>query len=258
MTTHLIIPDTQAKPGDDFDFLRCIGEYIVHKKPDVIIHLGDFADMESLSSYDKGKKSFEGRRYIKDIEAAKQAMDTLLQPLRDYNVKAKKNKEKQYKPRMVLTLGNHCERINRAINDDPKLEGLIKIEDLPYEDWEVHNFLHPVVVDGICYSHYFPTGAMGRPAASASALVSKMHMSCIAGHMQGKQVAYGKRPDGSTITGIIAGSCYQHDEGYMDFQSNKHFRGIVMAYEVSNGTFDESFVSLNFLVNKFKPTTDKV
>ena len=59
MTTHLVIPDTQVKPGNSVEFLTHIGKYIVEKQPDTIIHLGDHADMPSLSSYDRGKKSFE-------------------------------------------------------------------------------------------------------------------------------------------------------------------------------------------------------
>lgn len=251
MATHLIIPDIQAKHGEDFTFLSRIGKYIVEKKPDVVVQLGDFVDMESLSSYDAGKKSFEGRRYTKDVEAAREAMDSLLEPLRSFNERAKKNKEKQYKPRLVLCLGNHEERIERAVQNDPKLEGLIKYADLPYGDWEVHDFLKPVFIDGVAYCHYFPSGVLGRPATTASALVSKQHMSCIAGHQQGKQVAYGKRPDGSTITCIIAGSCYEHDEGYLDFQSNKHWRGVIMLHEVNEGTFDEMFVSLKYLEKKY-------
>lgn len=252
MAKHLVIPDSQVKHGEGVEYLRRIGEYMVEKQPETVIHLGDFADMESLSSYDVGKKSFEGRRYIKDIEAARDAMNALLGPLKAYNQQRKKNKEKQYKPRLVLTLGNHEHRISRAIENDPKLEGLIKYEDLPYEDWEIHDFLSPVFIDGVAYSHYFPTGVMGRPATTASALVSKMHMSCIQGHQQGRQVAYGKRPDGSNITCIIAGSCYEHDEGYLDHQSNKHWRGLLMLHEVNNGSFDEMFVSLDYLRKKYK------
>src|SRR3990167_10888236 len=112
---HLIIPDCQVKPGVDLSYLGWIGHYICDKQPDVIVHLGDFADMPSLSSYDVGKKSFEGRRYADDIEAAKDAMCAFLSPLWDFNAKAKKNKEKQYHPRMVLTLGNHENRIHRAV-----------------------------------------------------------------------------------------------------------------------------------------------
>lgn len=255
MTTHLIIPDTQVKFGGDYTYLRHIGQYIVDKKPDVVVHLGDFVDMESLSSYDYGTKAFEGKRYVKDIKAAGEAMGRLLAPLQEFNAKAKRNKEKTYKPRLVLTLGNHEQRIQRAVNSDPKLEGLIKYEDLPYADWEVHDFLKPVFIDGVAYCHYFPSGVLGRPATTASALVAKMHMSCVAGHQQGKQVAYGKRPDGSTITCIIAGSCYEHNEGYLDHQSNNHYRGIVMLHEVDNGTFDEMFVSLRYLRKRYNGHT---
>jgi hypothetical protein len=207
--------------------------------------------MSSLSSYDIGKKSFEGKRYVKDIEAATTGMALLLQPLVDFNNKAKKNKEKQYKPRMVLTLGNHEQRIERAIENDPKLEGLISYDDLPYKDWEVYLYLTPVVIDGIAYCHYFPSGVMGRPTASAALLVSKMHMSCVAGHQQGKQIAYGKRPDGSSITCIIAGSCYEHDENYLDIQTNNHWRGIIMLHEINDGSCDEMFVSLKYLKEKY-------
>ena len=59
---HVVIPDTQAKPGVPTDHLRWIGQYIVDEFRDLpikIIHLGDHADMPSLSSYDKGKKSMQ-------------------------------------------------------------------------------------------------------------------------------------------------------------------------------------------------------
>ena len=59
---HLVIPDVQAKPGVPLEHLDWLGQYIVAKKPDVVVCLGDFADMESLSSYDVGKRSYEGRR----------------------------------------------------------------------------------------------------------------------------------------------------------------------------------------------------
>ena len=37
--------------------------------------MGDFASMDSLSSYDKGKKSLKGRRYKKDIDHAHDALE---------------------------------------------------------------------------------------------------------------------------------------------------------------------------------------
>ncbi len=250
---HLIIPDTQVKPDVDLSYLEWIGQYIVEKKPDVLIQIGDFADMPSLSSYDVGKKSFEGRRYKDDIKAAVKGMNILLAPLRDYNEKCRKDKKKQYRPRMVLTLGNHENRIDRATEGDPKLYGTIGIDDLRYAEagWEVFDFLDPVIIDGVVYSHYLVSGVMGRPIGSASSMISKTHQSCVVGHQQGRQVAYGRRADGSAITCIIAGSCYLHNEEYMGNQGNNHWRGLVVLHEVKDGQFDEMFVSLDYLRKKY-------
>jgi hypothetical protein len=249
----LVLPDVQAKPGNDFSFLRRIGMYLVEKKPEVVVCIGDFADMPSLSSYDKGKKSFEGRRYKRDIEAAQFAMQAFLGPLNEYNEMRRRNKKGEYKPRMVLTLGNHEHRIARACDDDPKLDGVLSLKDLAYDEygWEVYPFLEVVVIDGIAFSHYFTTGVMGRPAGSAQAQLRKCGMSCFAGHQQGKQIAYAHRADGSTITSIISGSCYEHSENYLGPQGNQHWRGFWVLHDIRDGSFDEMPVSLAYVNAKY-------
>ena len=125
-----IIPDTQVKPDVPLDHLLYAGKYIADKKPDVIVHLGDHWDMESLCSYDKGKKSFEGRRYKKDVDAGNLAMDLFLQPIKAEKERLKVNKKKQWKPRMVFTIGNHEQRIERCIENDAVLEDCIGYSDL--------------------------------------------------------------------------------------------------------------------------------
>jgi hypothetical protein len=255
----LVIPDAQVKEGVPLDHLTWAGKAIVEYRPDVVVNIGDFADMPSLSTHDvKGSKYFEGLRYKKDIEVTKEAMKMLLAPLKDLQGKQKKNKEKVYKPRMVLTLGNHENRIDRAVNNNPTLEGLISTKDLGYDsDWEVHSFLQPVFINGVGFNHYWPVGAMGRPAGTASAIINKLHMSCVAGHQQGKQIAYGKRADGKPICAIIAGSYYLHDEDYMDKLSNRHWRGLLVMNEVQDGHFDEMFLSIEYLERKYKNEPDK-
>lgn len=252
----LVLPDVQAKPGNDFTFLSRVGKYALDKRPDGVVCIGDFADMASLSSYDKGKKSFEGRRYRSDIAASHEAMKSFLRPIREHNLAEMDKPEKArdiYRPDMDLFLGNHENRIDRAIENEPLLDGTISIDDLDYESygWKVHPFLQVGVIGGVAFSHYFTTGVMGRPASSAQAILNKKHMSCIAGHQQGKQTASAYRADGKQITAIIAGSCYEHDEDYMGPQGNNHFRGIVMLHEVSEGEFSEMFVSLAFLKKRY-------
>ncbi len=241
---HAVVPDSQVRPGQDLTFLKRIGTYIAEKRPERIIHLGDFADLPSLSSYDKGKASFEGRRYTKDIDASKRGMDALMEPIR---------RAKGYKPQLTMLLGNHENRINRAVDDQPELGGLISTDDLKYADygWEVHPFLKTVRHEGVIYSHYFTSGVMGRPITSAAALLTKKHMSCIAGHQQGRQIAYSVRADGSTITGMIIGSCYEGNEAYLGPQGNRHWRGLAFLHDVRNGSFDEMMVSLSYLKRRY-------
>lgn len=249
----LIIPDAQVKPGVPTEHLRWLGNYIVKKQPDIIVNIGDFADMPSLSTYDIGKKSFEGRRYQDDVLSVRAAQTVLLNPLWDLQRKQAANKKRIYNPEMHITLGNHCQRINRAINDDRKLENLISVEDLHYETfgWKVHPFLEVVELQGIAFSHYFATGAMGRPASTANAQLNRQHMSCVAGHMQGLQIATGRRADGALLTSIIAGSFYLHDEEYLGNQGNNHFRGCLMLHNCENGSFDLNILPMTYLRGKF-------
>jgi hypothetical protein len=235
-----VIPDVQARPDVNPAFLANVGRYLAEKRPDVIVQIGDFADMPSLSSYDKGKRDFEGRRYVKDIDAARRAMEVLMEPIRE---------APGYTPRLVLTLGNHEERINRAANDAAELEGLISIDDLEYEahGWEVLPFLEPIVIGGVVFCHYLTSGVMGRPITTASALLTKRHMSTVVGHQQGFQMSTAVRADGRMLTAIIAGSCYLHNEKYLGPQGNNHWRGLVMLHDVRDGEFDAMPVTLSYL-----------
>jgi len=253
LTRHIVIPDTQIRPGDDLNYLSAIGNYIVKKKPDVVVCLGDWADMPSLSSYDVGKKSFEGRRYISDIQAAKEGMEVLLKPLNDFNRRMVKGHRERYNPRQVFILGNHENRINRAIENDAKLDGVLSVSDLQYEQygWVVHPFLDVCILDGVAYSHYFVTGVAGRAASTAAAQLRKTSMSAIAGHQQGLQIATGSRADGARLTSVIAGSCYEHDELYLGPQGNRHWRGILVLNDVHDGEFDLVPVSLKYLKDNY-------
>ncbi len=253
MTKHLILPDLQIKPGCDVSYLSHIGKYIAEKEPDVIVQIGDAADMPSLCSYDVGKKSFEGRRYRDDIRAVEDAFHQLMLPIRTHQLELKKNKKKLYIPRMVITLGNHENRINRVVEGDPKLEGTISVDDLGFTafGWEVFPFLDVVVIDGVAYSHYFTSGVMGRPVTSAKMLVQKKHQSCVQGHIQNWELHREVRADGTPVIGLFAGSCYLHNEDYLGPQGNNYDRGLWMLHEVANGSFQPMYVSLAYLRKKY-------
>ncbi len=239
--THLVIPDTQIRPGVPLEHLTWIGNYIAEKTPDIIVQIGDFADMPSLSSYTIGKADAEGTRYIEDLKAVQDGMSRLMAPIRA---------RKGYKPRLVLTLGNHEDRIDREAQANPRLIGAISTKDLGYEKlgWEVYPFLQIVKIDGIEYVHYFTSGVMGRPVSSAAAILRERHSSGVMGHNQFTDIAIHKK---SGHIGMMVGCCYLHDEKYLNPQGNSYRRQIVMLHEVRDGIADPMLVSLGFLKSKY-------
>ena len=161
----------------------------------------------------------------------------------------------RYNPELYLTLGNHEERILRHVEAHPHLEGTLSIDDLGYESfgWKVSDFLEPVIVDGIAYSHYFANPFSGKPFGGTAANVLKnVGCSFVQGHKQTLDVAVRTSPiSGDHQWGIIAGACYPYDFPYKGPTGNKHWRGIVVLNEVSNGDCDPMFVSLKYLEENY-------
>jgi len=248
---HLIIPDTQCKAGVPDDHFTALGNYIVEKQPDVIVHIGDHWDMPSLSSYDEGKAGFDQRDYLSDIAAGNEAMRLLFAPIDAYN-KGKRNK---YEPKCVMTWGNHdFGRIQRATESAnmARFKNVIKLEDCDTSRWKTVKFLTPIKIDGIWYCHYFIAPRSGRAlGGNAHYKLNKLKFSYVMGHVQDKDSAQEYLNNGQTIRGLQVGTFYQHDEEYHGFQGGHYWRGVHMLHEVKNGNYDHMEVSLNFLRGRY-------
>lgn len=242
------IGDMQVKPGVNLGYCGRVGQYAADEMPDVILCIGDFSDLPSCSMHDEpGSKSYSLQNYKDDILATHLAMKLLMTPIQE------KMASTGWKPRLVMLYGNHEDRISRMIERTPKLDGTIGLPDLEYErwGWECIPFLQQITIAGVTFSHYFPSGQMGRPISSARAMLTKGHVSCVAGHQQGRDIAFGKRMDGKQITAIICGSTYEHDEGYLNAQTNNHWRGLYMLNDVIDGEFEEKAISMKYLRRRY-------
>lgn len=256
MSKHLVIPDTQQRAGVPSDHMSWIGEYILEKKPDVIVHLGDHADMPSLSVYDKGKISFEGRRYKVDIDCANDTFLELNSPIIKYNIKRRRDKKKLYNPRKIILLGNHEDRISRCIEDNPILDGTISIDDLDYSrlGWEVIDYLDPIEIDGLTYCHYFYNRQSGRPYTgySMETRLKNVGFSFVQGHQQMFLSGIRDLNNGRRHRGIVAGACYLHCERYRGPQARAEWRGVLVLHSVKDGDFDLLEVPLDYLCRKYE------
>jgi len=246
---HLFIPDTQIQPGVRITHLWALSNYIAHWQPEVIIIAGDWYDMKSLCVYDRDLAGVSQRRYQQDINAGNAGIDALMNPW---------FKLKDYKPRLVYTMGNHEERAQRLTDMQPQLRGAIEMPGAyaRARGWEVHPYLAPVVIDGIAYAHLFVKGANGRVvnkkfgAANARTQVLREMRSCTSGHKPGLDVHI--QPIGvGSLRGVIAGSFYQHEEEYMSLQGTTYWRGVLMKHEVHRGDYSLMEVSLKYLLRKW-------
>lgn len=250
MITHLILGDVHVKPGISNERLLWAGRLALDRRPDVIICMGDFGDMESLCSYDMGKKDFEGRRYDADVKAVHDALNLFNKPFFEYNEVAKVNKKAQYKPRRVLLGGNHDEgRINRVIQLHPELAGTVKIEDLQYKEagWEYIPFRTAIEIDGIHYCHYFASGVKGEPIGGftvASQLLAKNLVSSTVGHNHIFDFAMRAKPTGEKCLGLSTGCYMEHRERYAEPMDHLWWRGLIVKNNVQNGFYDLEQLSI--------------
>ena len=252
---HILIPDTQAKYGVPTRHLTWVGRYIAEKyvgHPKLrIIHIGDHWDMPSLSSYDKkGGRLMEGRRYTTDIKYGNEAWTILNAP-----IEAAKERY-EWNPDEDFFMGNHEYRIDRASQDDAQLEGLITTDDLQVVKdgiWTVHAFLVPKTFDGVTYAHYFTNRMTGRALSGQSmdARIKTVGHSFTMGHQQGLWSGRRESLRGAQC-GLVAGSCYLHNEEYLGPQGNGHWRGIVVCHDVRQGDYDPKPVSLRSLCQRYE------
>jgi hypothetical protein len=251
--THMVIGDQHRKPGQSLERFHMLGEFALKYRPDEIIAMGDWADMESLCSYDFGKKSFEGRRYIKDVEASREALAAFNKPIDAYNRRQAQNRKVQWRPKKTMLGGNHDEaRINRVIELDPKMDGTIGVEDLGFSDygWEHQPFLMSKNIDGVLYNHYFVSGVMGRPIGgdnSARSMLNKNMMSSTAAHSHVFDYANRATPEGKVIHGLTAGCYFEESMDFAKATEHLWWRGIFLKHGVRDGDYDLEAFSMDRL-----------
>jgi hypothetical protein len=238
---HLIIPDCHDHYKFDQKRFEALGNLIEAERPNVVVCLGDFADMPSLCKQDKGQMRYEGRRYQQDIDSAISAMQKLTG---SYWKKAPKQAQAT---KWEMCLGNHENRINREVQENSTLAGKLAISDLGYAaaGWNVHPFLVPVTIDGITYCHYYVSGVAGRAISGENigkSLCNKNHASSVAGHSHVFDHSERAIISGIKIFGLSAG-CYVHEKFVEDWNRATvamWWRGIVILDDLDGkGYYDQ-------------------
>lgn len=257
MSTYIIVPDQHAVSYHNNDRADWLAQLIIDVKPDVLINMGDAADLESLATYEKGKRSFHGKSYKKDLEAHLEFQDRMWSPV-------KKTKKKL--PYSVILEGNHEHRIERVLDLSPELAGTVDFDDLEFDAYydEVIRYDGDLPgiykKDGIIFAHYFPTGVSGRPIGGerpAHMLLAKNGMSTIAAHSHTFDFATRRTVADEYLNGLVVG-CYQDYINPWAGSIGKFWQaGIAVLRNVEKGSYDLQWISIASLKKEYSDSSRK-
>lgn len=251
----LVISDQHAHPDHNNDRADWLGQLIVDRKPDVVINIGDAADMASLSSFDKGKASFHGSSYQADIEAHLDFQDRLWAPMR---------KAKRKQPYRVVLHGNHEHRLQKVLEYDPQLAGSrygVSFTDYAFKDWYHEEIPYlgsgPGTYDfgGVTFAHFLPSGAMGKPIGGvhqASSMIAKAKVPSVVGHSHFADYSVQADIRGNLIQAVVAGVYQDYNSGWAGNTQNGWWRGLVYLHGVEGGQFDPEFISLDRIKREYQ------
>lgn len=232
----VVIGDLHAHPDYDLKRFEEAGRLVAQEQPDVVVQIGDWADMCSINSHGS-KLELESRRLREDIEVTRESLALFDDPIR---------KRKKKLPRKVLTKGNHEFFIDRLVAQHPNLQSSVSVEQLGFSEfgWEVHEYRRAVEIAGFHFVHHLgsQTGRAAR-VDSPSNGVRAMGVSTVVGHSH----TYARVPvpyKHRRIWGLDVGCLIHKDMGYFEHWScdtaYKYWRGVVILNNAAHGDADIS------------------
>ncbi|ANS05894.1 hypothetical protein [uncultured Mediterranean phage] len=244
--THMLIGDSHHQAGVSTDRVVWAARLANTHRPDVIVDMGDWADMPSLWNLgnDRGRKSVEGANVGEDIQAAREARERF-------------QNELDYEPRLVSCVGNHENRIDRFVDFFPMHSGTYTIEALGAEEfgWEVVPYGEVVVINGVCYCHTPLNPGTGKEIAGihkAHQALTKGMMSVGFGHDHMRLYRELLRADQSKAMSIGTGCYFEHHEVYAGPTGNSNWwRGLVLVRDVCNGYGNVEFLPIEDIKRQY-------
>ncbi len=248
----LVFSCAHADPSYSNDRATWLGKYLYDTKPDMVIDLGDGADMKSLNSYDsRYPQALVAQNYEKDIDSYNDFQERLREPF-------KKNKKK--KPEWIGFEGNHENRIKKYLAEHPRMEGQkhgVSFGHLQTKAWfdEYHEYEHggPSIAryNGTDFAHFFSSGNFGTATSGihhAYTVINNRHNSSVCGHSHKRDVYF---KDGAGSIGMVVGCFKGHEEGWAGQANNDWWNGVVLMRDVDKGRFEPEFISLKALEREY-------
>ena len=248
--TILELPDPHADPSHDNDRADWMGALLAEVKPDILINIGDTADMPSLSTHgDINLGSYEA-----DINCHLDFQERLFAPMR---------KAKRKQPRRIILEGNHEYRITRALEARPELAG--DRYGMSFKDLDLSRYYHNVVryehdtpgiirVEGVDFAHYFIAGVMGTAIGGlnhARSLIMKHGNSCVQGHSHLLDYSESTNASAETTQALVCGVGSDQVPTWAGNRGKLWRPNVTILRNVEGGNFDVQNISLSWLKKEY-------
>lgn len=253
--TVVVMSCAHCQPGVSNERFTWLSKFLYDLKPDEFINLGDFSEMESLSSFDtRYPGSVVRRSYEADINVTNDAHERMWNEFR---------KNKRGLPYRVFLEGNHEHRIGTALSKDPSMAGDnygISMSHLSilshYNEFHPYHNGAPAIAprDGVLYSHFLSSGAYGRSIDGVShglKMVEKTASSVTVGHTH--KFNYYVKPDTWPYPchGLSVGCFLGSEQGWAGQANDEWSKGIVVKRNLEHGNYDLQWVSLSSLEKEY-------
>ncbi len=228
----LVIPDLQV-PYHDRRSLNAVHQMMKDHRWDEIVCLGDFMDFDCISSHNKNNlRAVEGKRMDADYEEGQE----ILALWRKLCPEAK----------ITIIEGNHEYRVNRYIDANPAMEGMIEVPvGLNFKKYRI-NWV-PYWSTGQTYDIGKATFVHGRATNDGHA--KKM------AYMYGRNVFYGHTHDiqtfsvqtagnDNTYVGQSLGCLCDYKQSYMRGGPSKWQQGVTVFHFFEDGYFTYNIIRL--------------
>jgi len=240
------MPDRHSFAGCDKKPTIAMAKFFRDHEVDMIVDIGDRFDMPSLSSYDKGKASFEARRLAKDFTAAREELELFREHLGDWD------------GYLIHTQGNHEERLFRMYDEQPEVGDVFGSDPWGLEDagYYTYGFREVVNINGVLWSHCFqnPTALNGTiQTGTADIRMKNIGMPHVQGHQHGPLI-HGQRlgVDGRPVSVLVCGASYTEHHSYNGPQRRDIYRGAGILSNVWKGEYDLNMVRMKTLLKEYK------
>jgi len=244
----VVVGDLHFHPLYDNKRADAIGEFAAEElqtcgDEGFLVLMGDVADCVAFNQHGS-KLELEGARWKEDIEVCKDGLDRIMSPF---------YRRKKKLPHRIVTLGNHENRINKFIAQEPRFQGMMSVQDLGFADFGFAAFPYGkmVQIGGINFVHNLGSQT-GRATAITSPTngVKAIGVSTVVGHSH--KVSYTPVPFRDRyFHGIDSGCAIHRDMGFGEGWSHQtahlYRRCVWVLDNVNDGDFDFRQVRLETL-----------